>query len=399
MTAFLQLDDPYSYLLAHYLPALAEQYDILLDLRLSQALGDEFQPAPDLLAEYAINDCRRVARELGVPFLDRGSAPPTELRVALANAVAAGGTDLLEALSVYWRGDSEGAARRCDAGLDRGAADKVLAESEAFLRKLGHYNSAMLHYGGEWYWGVDRLQFLTERLDAFGAARNDTADPLLASIQQVMQYSLPVKPPTTGRSLPPLEYFHSPRSPYSYLGLARAKAVADAFGIEFRLRPVLPMVMRGMKVPISKMLYIATDTARVAEKLAIPYGRAADPVGPGTERVLAVWRFAEQEKRACDFLQSAGVAIWAEATDVATDRGMRKATARAGLFWPEAVEAMSREEWREIVEDNRSTMMAAGSWGVPTMRHGDFVIWGQDRIWLLVRHLEDLCETGDGILV
>ncbi len=35
VSAFLQLDDPYSYLIAHYLPALARQYEIEVRLFLS----------------------------------------------------------------------------------------------------------------------------------------------------------------------------------------------------------------------------------------------------------------------------------------------------------------------------------------------------------------------------
>jgi 2-hydroxychromene-2-carboxylate isomerase len=80
VSAFLQLDDPYSYLLAQYLPDLAAHYDIELHVYLSQALGDGFQPAPDMLAEYGALDAQRVARELGVPFLDKGVAPPVEHR-------------------------------------------------------------------------------------------------------------------------------------------------------------------------------------------------------------------------------------------------------------------------------------------------------------------------------
>jgi hypothetical protein len=30
---------------------------------------------------------------------------------------------------------------------------------------------------------------------------------------------------------------------------------------------------------------------------------------------------------------------------------------------------------------------------------GDFVVWGKDRLWLLVRHIEDLCASRDGMLV
>ena len=60
---------------------------------------------------------------------------------------------------------------------------------------------------------------------------------------------------------------------------------------------------------------------------------------------------------------------------------------------------MESDEWRAQIEANRESMMDSGSWGVPTVRLGDEVFWGQDRDWLLVRHIEELCDTGDGILV
>ena len=404
VSAFLQLDDPYSYLLAKYLPDLAAQYDVELRVYLSQARGDEFQPAPDLLAEYSTLDAQRVARELGVPFLDKGAAPPVEHRRALLDylAAGAGNEDFLDefgqALEAYWRGDNEAAARRSDTGSTE-HGDKVIAESQALQKRLGHYNSAMLHYGGEWYWGVDRLHYLTARLDELGLAKSDTGNARLASIRQAMHVALPVKPPTTAQQLPPLELFVSFRSPYSYLSLQSVFEIADAFGLELKLRPVLPMVMRGMQVPRSKLLYIAKDTMREANRRDLPYGKIADPVGEGVERCLAVFRYAEAEHKGRDFLLNAGTAIWSEAVDVATDKGMRKVTGRTGLFWPDVIAVMESDEWRGPIEANRESMMASGSWGVPTLRLGDEVFWGQDRDWLLVRHIEELCDTGDGILV
>ena len=214
-----------------------------------------------------------------------------------------------------------------------------------------------------------------------------------------MQVSLPVKPPAAAKSLPSLEYFHSIRSPYSYLALNRVYAIADAFGIELKLRPVLPMVMRGMQVPHPKLLYIAMDTTREAERLGVPYGKIADPVGEGAERCLAVFQYAESEHKGREFLLNAGTAIWSEGVDVATDKGMRKISGRTGLFWPDVLAVMASDDWREAIEANRESMMESGSWGVPTMRLGDEIFWGQDRDWLLVRHIEELCDTGDGILV
>ena len=404
VSVFLQLDDPYSYLLAWCLPELASTYDIELKVYLSQARGDEYQPAPDLLAEYAAMDAQRVARELGIPFLDKDATPPVEHRRGLLDVLAARADrddfagELFEVLEIYWRGDTQAAARRSDTG-ESGQADKVIARSQALQERLGHYNSGMLYYGGEWYWGVDRLHYLADRLDETGLLREGAKGTRLASVRHAMQLSLPVAPPAAAEGLPPLELFHSFRSPYSYLSLKRSYEIADAFGLDLKLRPVLPMVMRGMQVPRSKLVYIAKDTTREAERLGIPYGKIADPVGAGVERCLAAFRYAESEHKGRNFLANAGLAIWGEAVDVSTDKGMRKVTGRTSLFWPDVVTAMASEDWREEIEANRESMMASGSWGVPTIRFGDEVFWGQDRDWLLVRHIEELCDTGDGILV
>ena len=88
VSVFLQLDDPYSYLLSHYLPELAAKYDVDLRLYFSEAIGGDYQPLPAMQAEYAILDCSRLAAELGIPFLDKGQLPPTEHRAALSDAVA-----------------------------------------------------------------------------------------------------------------------------------------------------------------------------------------------------------------------------------------------------------------------------------------------------------------------
>jgi len=399
VSAFLEVDDPYSYLLSRYLPLLQAHYDIDLRIYLAASLGEGYKPMPGMLAEYAALDCGRVARELGVPFLDRSDTPPVELRRALLDELATPREpdELVVALADYWRGDLE-AVRRRVAGARAGAADPVLEQNRRLLGRLGHYNSATLHYGGEWYWGIDRLHYLTERLDALGANRSGKANPQLAAIRQVMNVSLPVRPPAAARALPPLEYFHSFRSPYSYLGLRRVFAVADAFGLQLHVRPVLPMVMRGMQMPRRKLMYIVRDANREAERLGVPFGRIADPVIAVVERCFAVFAYAQAENKGRDFLLQAGEGTWARATDLATDAGMRDVTHRCGLFWPDVLAAIRDEGWRETAAQNRESLTEAGAWGVPTMRLGDFAVWGQDRIWLLVRHIEELCETGDGIL-
>ena len=54
VSAFLELDDPYSYLLAHYLPNLVAAYDVEVKYYLVQSCNDEaYRPEPEM------QDCTR----------------------------------------------------------------------------------------------------------------------------------------------------------------------------------------------------------------------------------------------------------------------------------------------------------------------------------------------------
>ncbi|MBT8099415.1 MAG: DsbA family protein [Gammaproteobacteria bacterium] len=397
---FLQVDDPYSYLLSHYLPELGDAYDIELRLHLTQALGEVFRPCAEMLVVYAQKDCERLARELGLPFLDKGNAPPVEHRRALVEALAvtASQSDICSALESYWRGDAEAVARRVD-GASAGRADRVLADNQKLLEKLGHYEVATLHHAGVWYWGVDRLRYLVSALDRLQLRHEDAIMPRIASIQQAQSTALPITPPAAAKQLPPLELFYSFRSPYSYLVLQRVYAIADAFGLQLVIRPVLPMIQRGFQVPRSKLKYILTDAAREADRLNIPFGRIAPPTGSVIDRCMSTYYYAAGERRERDFLLHLGDACWHRGIDVGTDKGLRKVTAKTGLFWPEVKAALDDDSWRPGVEANRESMAESGCWGVPTLKLDEFVVWGQDRTWLLLRHLEERCDAGEGILV
>ena len=149
---FLQLDDPYSYLLSHYLEHVATRYNrVKFRFYLCQALSGEFMPQPAMLAEYAVADCKLLAREFGVPFLDIGDAPAVEYRRPLLDFLAEEHEEedfvqtFTKALAVYWRGDTEGAARSIGrAGADQASTNVLVGKNQLLLRKLGHYNCATM---------------------------------------------------------------------------------------------------------------------------------------------------------------------------------------------------------------------------------------------------------------
>ena len=406
VTVFLQLDDPYSYLLSYYLSFAIRRYKkVEFRFIICQALRGDYVPEPAMLAEYAARDCALLARELGVPFLDVGSTPAVEHRRALLDFLAEEqdeeGFDelMIKALSVYWRGDAEGVARMLSRSYVENAETNVLiGKNQLLLRKMGHYNCATLHYAGEWYGGVDRLHYLLDMFERQKLNRYKEPTPELIALQQATQFTLPATPPAAAASLPPLDLYYSFRSPFSYLALPRAVKIASAFGVKLNIKPVLPLAMRGVPVPRPKTLYLVKDANREAKRLKIPFGKIADPLGSGAERCIAAYNYAVTQDKGPDFAWNAGQAIWSKAVDVSVDSGMEHVAERSGLFWPDVKEAMNGDDWREQVEKNRADLADIGLWGVPSFCIGDVSMWGQDREWLLVRQLEELCASGEGIM-
>ncbi|MFN2427609.1 MAG: 2-hydroxychromene-2-carboxylate dehydrogenase, partial [Candidatus Binatia bacterium] len=174
---FHQVDDPYSHLAAQFLEAMLDRYDIELDVHLVGPPADSAAPERERLVEYSRVDAARLAEARGLHFRDPGAQPPPEL-VARATRVLASAASprAFAALAprvgeALW--DSDAAtldALERDQSVDP-ATDvrETLARGEALRSKLGHYLGAVFHYGGESYWGVDRLGYLESRLIGLGA--------------------------------------------------------------------------------------------------------------------------------------------------------------------------------------------------------------------------------------
>ncbi|MEI7837638.1 MAG: class II fructose-bisphosphate aldolase, partial [Planctomycetota bacterium] len=74
-----------------------------------------------------------------------------------------------------------------EASPDQTAAH--LAAATALRQDLGHYLGAMLFYGGQWYWGIDRLHHLERRLQDLGAQRRGVSGLMFtpdADLQKAM---------------------------------------------------------------------------------------------------------------------------------------------------------------------------------------------------------------------
>src|SRR5690606_38529090 len=157
--------------------------------------------------------------------------------------------------------------------------------------------------------------------------------------------------------------------------------------VPLQLRPVLPMVTRGLKLPTIKKLYIVRDAKREADRQGIPFGELCDPVGPGAENCIALAHWAEQRGRQLAFVKSAMRGIWAEARDMTEYVDLRYVVERAELPWEEAKAALGAAEALKWAQANAADLAVIGLWGVPSVRCGELVAWGQDRLPLLADRL------------
>jgi 2-hydroxychromene-2-carboxylate isomerase len=169
--------------------------------------------------------------------------------------------------------------------------------------------------------------------------------------------------------------------------MGRVFSLPKRLPVDLILRPVLPMVMRGLPVPTAKRLYIMFDTKREAEDAEEPFGRACDPVGRPVERGFSLYPWACEAGRGGELLASFTRAAFAEGIDAGEDAGLRLVVERAGLSWEEAREHLDRGGWQAELERNRSHLFELGLWGVPSFcllgegDEPDYCTWGQDRIW------------------
>lgn len=330
---FHQLGDPYSLLAAQYLEPLADRYGIRFDVQALPAAQSADSPQQSLRRAWAERDVQRLAPRCGIQI----------------------------------------AHLREPVGLDTSAA--ALRQGESIRHRSGLELAGMFAFEGEWYAGVDRLHYLEQRLGAEGCL------PLFAPPSLTFSPVAHVKPAV-------IHFYCSLRSPYTYLACERLNRLAAHYRATIRLRPLMPMVKRGVPLSRAKRFYLVRDAAREGRRLGIPFGDIADPLGIPAERGLAVLHRAIGQGRGEAFLESFLRGVFAQGIDAGTMQGLGRLAQRVGIEAREVASALGESAWREEAEHNRRELHAQGLWGVPSFQlEGRPALWGQDRLWMLEEDL------------
>jgi 2-hydroxychromene-2-carboxylate isomerase len=383
---FHQLDDPYSHLTAQVLSRFSERYDVAVVPHLVRASGGKNQPELEKLAVWARRDCGLVASHFGLTFPVTAAKIPvrqdlSDAASALAGLSPGAFVDKIKSVSeTLWSGD------KIETSAPADAAEIAIDEGSNRLAKLGHYSGATFYYGGEFYWGVDRLFHLEQRLMNLGLRKDGATDFL------VPRPSIDVS--GVDASSLTLHFYPSLNSPYTSIIFDRTIVLAKDCNIKLEHKPVLPMIMRGVPATNAKGSYILFDTKREADFFGVPFGPVFTPIGTPTRRAYSLIPWAKMQGKDTDLMSALLRLAFAEGVSLARENGLRKAVEEAGLNWAEAIKVVGSDDWKPMIEEFQNEMVEGmGLWGVPSYRltgpegEPDLEVWGQDRLWLVAAEI------------
>lgn len=386
LEVFIAINDPSSYLLLQVLHEFKQRYNLTLTFNTVLHKQDDMYPEPKRWKNNVFNDSVRMAElyQLDSPqhyALDEDQTLALSLLLTELEQSPTFLTQATEIFDAVWQNKSPIIAqliKNQESAKQQQYKDKLNTNEQALLAK-GHYLTGTIEYGGEWYWGLERLQYVEQRLNELNSftpqvIKYNKLHDLYQPLENQINDKQVEDPPS------PLTVYFSIRSPYSYLGLLRAIKLSEHYQIPLELKPVLPMLMRGMKVPKKKGMYIVLDTKREANSYGIEFGKIADPLGAGVERCYAVFEYAKSLGKEVEFMKNYATAVWSQRIFSDTNQGLKKIVEISGLDWQVAQPLLNDESWRKWADANLKELFDLGLWGVPCFKYKDTHVFGQDKL-------------------
>jgi 2-hydroxychromene-2-carboxylate isomerase len=192
----------------------------------------------------------------------------------------------------------------------------------------------------------------------------------------------------TDTSLKRVEVFVDLRSPYTYLALRPARALADRTGLHFEWWPFITdfrsayggEIEQRTSRDVAKLKYLYMDCRRLAKLQGLTI-RATTRLWNSTLASQAML-FAKSKGRMWDFCDPLLEAFWRREFDLESASDVEAALARAGL---------SSTEWHGYRNDRADEELrrvaahadALGVFGAPTFVYQGELFWGGDRMGLL----------------
>lgn len=207
-----------------------------------------------------------------------------------------------------------------------------------------------------------------------------------------------------------IDVFWSFRSPWSYLGTARLRAMQEDWDLQVNFRPVYPLAIRTpdffLNAPAQWSRYLMIDVHRYAGFLGIPFkwpdpdpvtqyrgedGRARTAESqPYISRLTRLGIVAAEQGKGIEFADEVSRVIWGGRQNWHQGDHLANAAAGIGLdlaAMDRIVEAEA-DRLEAAIEKNQVAHEQAGHWGVPTCAYKGEPFFGQDRLDVLLWRLK-----------
>ncbi len=392
---FHAVDDPYSHLAVQLIKPLLSAYghnsQVQVKCHLVTSLDAVNMPEPELFYSLALRDARTIAPYFKLNF-PNATTIPNDKHLSVANAILTMALDESECpLTFAETAEKVGLALWNNSSFDKNyplannqATQQCMQRGNKLRQQLQHYASGMFHYAGEWYWGVDRFYHLDTRLSQL------LNKPPVA----IKAPNIPLVVHEHQKELT-LEFYPSLRSPYTSIIYDKTLELVKTSRVNLVLKPVMPMVMRGVPVSRTKGFYIFTDCAREARAKGLDWGHFYDPIGTPVLNCFALYAWAKQYNKAGELMGAFLQAAFFQGINTNKLSGLKQVVLNAGLNWNEAQNVLAKINLEDctFLEKNRADMYRCGIWGVPCFRlidtNGKEIIsaWGQDRLWLIADYI------------
>ena len=396
IVVWLRLNDPYSYLLVQALPRFLAHFSVQLIFKILP------YREPDHTFTHHVRDAWYLAQFHQLYFHDFQSPSEeccfTASQLLLANRhlpIADFLTLAKQVFSCLWEHQTQKLSTltlRFKLLAKTTTEKKMRVAAEEFDRQNQH-KAAQLYYQGEWYWGLDDLSDLGDRLTTIGLNQLSHQFQLNSdSIYQDNDYLINdwEQLATIRAQKYPLDYYFSFDDPLSYIYLPPVIALAEHYQLKLHLKPILlnqdnTSLSLEWHTPLNRYV-------RLAEKYRLPFGEICLPNEQGLHACFTLFDHAQQQGMTDNIALALLTAIWAQGLDVGHTPHLKKILAQCECELPSLKKQLKTQEWLPQIEQYTVEWSALEVSELPSFYlqgHRRIVFSGAHRLWAIEMALVD----------
>ncbi len=384
---FHKVDDPYSHLTIQSIEKLKSSYNISFKPILVGEEDAEAIHETSLYSKYCLEDVKRIAPFYDIAF--PGNSYPSKEMIYKANSILSAVNEskfseiAIKVSFALWSGDKDTIDNLV--AIFSPSKDKVIdkiIEGNKIRNDKGYYFGSAFYYEKELYWGLDRLNYLEERLSELGLSTNSVKDPICSLNLSAPKHIISNKKVN-------LTYYPSLNSPYTLVSAKRVKELSETYPINLITKPVLPMLMRDMTIPEYKAKYIISDAAREGRKYGHEIKNIYSPLGSPARKAYSLFPNIDKAGKGFEYIYELLNASFQEGVNIGNNDYLETLINKLGLDWSIIKNDINTKQWKHDLDLNLKDMYSGNCWGVPSFKVTDedgsnpFYAWGQDRIWLI----------------